>query len=267
MSLQHHLCWIATLCITIVVVAYEFHLVAVMLIVMSGLGFVLLNKKLINKKAARYVSRLYFVPCLPCTILGQYVKYGQWWTDIDAIEPSGPPVLLGAAPFDFLGKVDELHELGISASINMCDEWCGPLNKYASLGWEQLWLRCVDHEEPTLQQLHQAVDFIHTHRAQGNGVYIHCKAGHGRAAAVAFAWLVVSRRQTLQQTQDALLAMRPVRKTLWKQPNLVQFYHECLEMQPMEPCQASEEETAIRVSCEHEPSLMDLEHEDTPMLK
>lgn len=34
------------------------------------------------------------------------------------------------------------------------------------------------------------MDFIKEHKERGEKVYVHCKAGHGRAAAVALCWLM-----------------------------------------------------------------------------
>jgi atypical dual specificity phosphatase len=35
-----------------------------------------------------------------------------------------------------------------------------------------------------------AVEFISSFKEKGEKVYIHCKAGHGRAASVALCWLI-----------------------------------------------------------------------------
>ena len=47
------------------------------------------------------------------------------------------------------------------------------------------WLKTVDHMEPTVEAMHTACSFIEHHRKNGTGVYIHCKSGRGRSAAVA----------------------------------------------------------------------------------
>lgn len=217
-------------------------LLAVLVLVLLGIGFALLNRKLLPSQLAMWASRFYFAPCLPCTWLGQKYKYKAWWCNL-VPEDERPPVLLGAAPFGFLGKVEQLHALGCSASVNMCDEYVGPLSKYREIGWVQLHIPVVDHEEPSVSQLHAAVKFIQEQREAGRGVYLHCKAGHGRGAAVAFAWLLVHRRLTLEETQRAILALRPVRKGLWKQPNIVKFYQEIEQQEPhSEACPLAEHE-------------------------
>jgi len=82
----------------------------------------------------------------------------------------------------------------------------------------------VDHFEPSVDDLKKAVSFIQKHESQGGRVYIHCRAGHGRSAAAVFAWLLY--KEPLADPVDLnekLVAMRDVRKTLWKQPNINTF--------------------------------------------
>ena len=55
-------------------------------------------------------------------------------------------------------------------------------------------------------------------------------------AAVAFAWLLVSRRESLEETQRIILSLRAVRKGLYLQPNVIQFYQ---EMPQIEHCEIS----------------------------
>ena len=66
----------------------------------------------------------------------------------------------------------------------------GPKNYYSDLGIKQLHLPTVDHFEPSVSQISQAVQFIQEHKNRGEKVYVHCKAGHGRAASVAMCWMM-----------------------------------------------------------------------------
>jgi hypothetical protein len=97
------------------------------------------------------------------------------------------------------------------------------------------------------------VAFILGHEKAGERVYVHCKAGHGRSAAVVFAWLLYKNCHQNHQNQDQkqkqhpdnkkkavtvevevaveprilnqqLCRKRNVRRTLWKQPNLKKFH-------------------------------------------
>ena len=51
---------------------------------------------------------------------------------------------------------------------------------------------------------------------------VHCKAGHGRSAAVAYAWLVFADRGATspRAVYAAFARKRTVRRGLWRQPNV-----------------------------------------------
>lgn len=69
-------------------------------------------------------------------------------TDID------DAVVMGGAPFGFIGMPERLYDdYGVRGVINMCDEYRGPKSEYDRLGMKELWLRTVDHFEPTVSDL------------------------------------------------------------------------------------------------------------------
>lgn len=82
-----------------------------------------------------------------------------------------------------------LHSLGVRRVLNMQDEYCGPLEALREFGMEQLRLPTVDHFEPTPEQITKGVEFITKAQNDGVGVYVNCQGGHGRSAAIVFAWL------------------------------------------------------------------------------
>lgn len=69
------------------------------------------------------------------------------------------------------------------------------------------------------------MQFIEEKQASGVRVYVHCKGGNGRSAAIAFCWLLYARKMTLAEAQEYLSEKRSVRKTLYSQPNIVAFYN------------------------------------------
>jgi len=145
----------------------------------------LLAKKILPKSLWRSLSRIYFWPMLPITYLGRSLP----WSPPYYVEVS-PGVILGAVPLVLMGHVDELYKLGVRGIVNMQDEYLGPVQKYAELDMTQLRLPCVDHTEPTVQQMVEACNFIAEQRRNGHKVYVHCKGGHGRGGAIAFAWIL-----------------------------------------------------------------------------
>ena len=134
---------------------------------------------------------------------------------------------MGAAPLAPLGHVESLHDLGVSGVINLCDEYSGPVLQYQQYGIEQLHLPTVDHFEPTVSDLCRAVDFISLRHSKGQKTFVHCKAGHGRSAAVALAWLATQNPGVSPQLLNQRLSeKRKVRKTLYKQNCIKGFLRE-----------------------------------------
>merc|ERR1712216_1117823 len=81
---------------------------------------------------------------------------------------------------------------GITAVVNMCAEWVGPRAEYDAVGIEQLRLPTVGTTSPTVESLEAGVAFIRSqlnHR-RGSRIFIHCKAGRGRAVTMALAWYI-----------------------------------------------------------------------------
>ena len=60
-----------------------------------------------------------------------------------------------------------LYGCSVSAIVNMCDEFMGPAETYRKRGISLLWLRTVDHLEPTVPAMRTAVAFIEHHRKRG----------------------------------------------------------------------------------------------------
>jgi len=178
----------------------------------------LLNQRhLLPKPLSSVVSRTLFWPTLPITVSS---RVGRWMTPID------DAVVLGGAPFGFAGLPERLlEEHGVRSVVNLCDEYRGPTRKYGRLGMTQLRLRTVDHFEPSVADLKRAVAFIEEADRRGDRTYIHCRAGHGRSAAVVMAWLLYKNPDEDPERLNAwLVGKRNVRKALWTQPNIREFH-------------------------------------------
>eukprot|EP01041_Mallomonas_annulata_P009645 gene9645-20046_t len=182
----------------------------------GAITYFLFQKKLLPKEISRYAAKALFYPTFPITAL---LRFGNYWTHID------DTLVLGCAPLQILGHPQALYKMGVRGVINMCDEYGGPQRSYDSVGIKQLRLITVDHFEPTLSQMQEAVKFISFYRSKGEQVYLHCKAGHGRAASIALCWLLSKNPQLNAQDGNILLSSkRKVRKTLFKQTNIKAFY-------------------------------------------
>lgn len=111
----------------------------------------------------------------------------------------------------------------------MQTEFEGPTNYYSELGIKQLRLPTVDHYEPSVENMKEAVKFIKEYQLRGEKVYIHCKAGHGRAASIALCWMMAENPTISPKDVNAMLSSkRKVRTTLYKQPN-IQAFHASLQ--------------------------------------
>ena len=147
----------------------------------SAVVLFMFQKKMLSKSTSKVVSRIFFFPTLPITIL---MRIGNYWTAVD------DTLLLGCAPIGCLGHPSQLYELGVRGVINLCYEYDGPKGFYSELGMKQLHLPTVDHFEPTASQITEAVRFIQDYKNRGEKVYVHCKGGHGRSASIAMCWMM-----------------------------------------------------------------------------
>lgn len=91
-----------------------------------------------------------------------------------------------------------------------------------------LWLPTIDHTSPSVEQLEKAALFIAERINAGEGVYIHCAAGVGRAPLTAAAYLI-SQGYTVDQAQSLLKSRRPfINQSTNQRTRLQQFlaYHQ-----------------------------------------
>jgi atypical dual specificity phosphatase len=182
--------------------------------------YVLNQQHALPKQLSAIVSKTLFWPTLPITISR---RIGKWTTAIDE------SVVLGGAPFGWLDIPTRLYEdHNVRGVINMCEEYQGPVKQYKKLGMRELRLPTTDHFEPTVEDMKTAVEFIKEHKDNNLGkVYVHCRAGHGRSAAIVYGWLMAKADDIdsldMETLNAELCQMRDVRKHLYTQPNVNGF--------------------------------------------
>jgi atypical dual specificity phosphatase len=188
----------------------------------SAVFYVLNQSHVLPRPIASVVSKVLFWPTLPITASR---RIGEWVTNID------DTVVMGGAPFSFLGYPQKLHDkYGVRGVVNFCEEYRGPVRQYKLLGIEELYLPTTDHFEPSKEDLMSALSFIKRHKVQGKKVYVHCRAGHGRSGAAVFAWMLLKDPNVDPRQLNAEFGkMRNVRSTLWKQPNIQALHQRLLE--------------------------------------
>ncbi|KAM3670080.1 phosphatidylglycerophosphatase and protein-tyrosine phosphatase 1 isoform 2-T2 [Ammospiza maritima maritima] len=149
-------------------------------------------------------ARLLFYPSLLYTVARARLPGSRrpWFHRIDEV------VLLGALPLR--GRIRRLvAEENVRGVVTLTEDYetrflCFSPQEWEAMGVEQLRLSTVDLTGvPTLENLHKGVEFILRHRACGNSVYVHCKAGRSRSATMVAAYLIqVSLRRTSSKHQE-----------------------------------------------------------------
>ena len=182
--------------------------------------FFMFQKKLLPINVSKVCSKIFFYPTFPLTILN---RLGNFYSKVD------DTLYLGCAPMAIMGTPSHIYKLGVRGVVNMCYEYPGPKNSYASLGIKQLHLPSCDHYEVSVEDMRKAVEFIKMHKDKGEKVYVHCKAGHGRAASIALCWMMHENPTAPIKDLNTLLGLkRKVRKTLYQQSQ-VKVYHEYIK--------------------------------------
>jgi protein-tyrosine phosphatase len=104
---------------------------------------------------------------------------------------------------------------GVTAVMDLAAESseAAPLRQVAYLQ-----LSVLDLTAPTMDDLARAVAFIDEHIDRGV-VYVHCKAGYSRTAAVAGAWLIATGRAT--DASQAIALMTAARRGMTVRPEVV----------------------------------------------
>lgn len=103
----------------------------------------------------------------------------------------------------------ELEARGIRAVVNLRKEFDDTAAGVATDNY--LHLLITDNTAPSQEQLQRGVEFIAGQIERGNGVYIHCGVGVGRAPTVAAAYLV----STGMSPDEAWAKLRAVRPFIW----------------------------------------------------
>jgi membrane-associated phospholipid phosphatase len=109
---------------------------------------------------------------------------------------------------------------GVTAVLDLAAEFS---EAESFLGLEYLDVTVLDLTAPAPEQLRAAADFITTQRKKGI-VYIHCKIGYSRSAAVVGAWLLDT--GIANSAEEAVARMRAVRPSLVVRPEAWQALHE-----------------------------------------
>jgi len=171
----------------------------------------------------KIVTRVFYYPSLGYS--GAMRAAGLWrkWDRVDEC------VLLGGAPSR--ADLPILAGMGVTAIVNLCEEFKGHRREMESAGLTQCYLPTLDFHCPTREVLLRGVEFLLHQRALRRQTYVHCKVGRARSATVVLCYLIATERLTPADAYARLKAVRPqVAKNIDKRLPVVEAMDELLAM-------------------------------------
>lgn len=173
-----------------------------------SLGYAGIGPRIYRKGEGRLPlsARLLLGPVL----LGHWLSFLHYRRQCRPWDAVTPNVWIGRALND--REARQAIEAGVSAVVDLTSEFseAAPLR---ALTYRNI--PVLDLTAPTPTQMREAVDFITDHARRGV-VYVHCKAGYSRSAAVVGAYLVSSGRAS--GAEEAVARLRAVRPALVVRP-------------------------------------------------
>jgi protein-tyrosine phosphatase/membrane-associated phospholipid phosphatase len=151
-------------------------------------------------------TRFVFAPIL----IGQYVSLVYYRRRCRAWDEAAPGVLIGRRLTD--AEAAAAVKQGVTAVLDLTAEFSGSA-RFRAIRYHNLPI--LDLTGPTQDQLHEAVAFIAEEAAKGT-VYIHCKIGYSRSAAVAAAYLLAGHEAAT--VEAAVARLRNVRPSIIIRP-------------------------------------------------
>ncbi|KAI9267067.1 protein-tyrosine phosphatase-like protein [Helicostylum pulchrum] len=132
-----------------------------------------------------------------------FITGWSWFNRVDQY------IILGALPTP--SQIKRLHkEEKVDVVINLCSEFPGYEKLYKELNITQIRLETPDFCIPSLDSIESGINQIVTLKQQlpKSSIYLHCKAGRGRSAAIAICYLLRTYQLDLSQSQQILLKKR-----------------------------------------------------------
>jgi len=203
----------------------------------TGIGCIIVLKKQINgykriidhkrangdEKWGTFWNKLQFIVArtlfYPSLIYG-FILYvatpkRKWWNRINS------NIVLGGVPFSF--AVSKLHNEGVRAVINLCEEYSGATIQYSHYGIVQLNLPTIDYTAPSLYDIETGITFIDKYASQNQSVYVHCKAGAGRSPTLVLCYLL-SKGYTRESAQKFIKDIRTqVNGKIYQRPVVLEY--------------------------------------------
>lgn len=150
-------------------------------------------------------------------LIGQWISWHGYTKRSNAFDPVTDRVLIGRRLTD-REAADVMKPEGIVAVLDLTGEF-SEAKAFRELPYRNI--QVADLTPPSQEQLNAALAFVDEHMADGK-VYLHCKAGYSRSAAVAGALLL--RADPSQRVEDIVSRLYAIRRGIVVRPEIV----ECL---------------------------------------
>lgn len=113
-----------------------------------------------------------------------------------------PHLGVGHAPMSY-AEFDEIRMQGVSAIVNLCEEFSDLHQLEADAGFEVFYLPTTDEHPPANETLEEALEWLDEAIYLGKKVLVHCKHGVGRTGTFVMAYLL-RRGFTLREAERLL---------------------------------------------------------------
>jgi membrane-associated phospholipid phosphatase len=179
-----------------------------------ALGYFLLGPSIYRKQDGRvpFSARVVLAPVL----VGHYLSWHYYKRQGDPWNAVAPRVWIGRSLTD--AEATTAVGQGVVAVVDLSDAF-SEATPFRNVTYRHL--SVLDLTAPTPAHLAEAVAFIDAHAPRGI-VYVHCKIGYSRSAAVVGAWLLASGRA--KSVDHAIAQLRAVRPAIVIRPEV----HEAL---------------------------------------
>eukprot|EP01060_Flectonema_neradi_P013395 TRINITY_DN20165_c0_g1_i1.p1 TRINITY_DN20165_c0_g1~~TRINITY_DN20165_c0_g1_i1.p1 ORF type:complete len:259 (+),score=33.41 TRINITY_DN20165_c0_g1_i1:37-813(+) len=131
-----------------------------------------------------FASRLTLWPTVAMYAVMDTIGVRQYYDEVHK------DIFVGGAPYDSLA-VEFIQKHSINTVINCCEEYPGPISIYEQHGVSYFNLNCLDFCDVPLDKIEATMQHLSSLSEPRPIIYIHCKAGKGRAVTIATAWLAL----------------------------------------------------------------------------
>lgn len=140
------------------------------------------------------------------TWLWLYEKIARLWQGVSPAATSEVVERVFVGGQHYRHGLAVMRQMGIGATLSLRGEVDDQARGVAFP--RHLWLPTPDNGAPTVEQMQKGVEFIRDALAAGQGVYLHCGQGVGRAPTLAAAYLI-TQGQTAEAALDTIRKVRP----------------------------------------------------------